>query len=204
MGGIFNFFKVKKNSLDVFLSKKLSVEDKLNYALTELDKRAFKYKESLIELVARRDSVHDLFDEMNKKYMNARDQAADLKKDGKESLAKSKIAVMLSYEQAAKDLEKSYSELTSKADECKKILINIEAKKEILAAQAEIIKTKASTTGVNISIIDFEDISKIIRGVEIDVNAREEVESVVATSNPNSVINESISSEEIEKAYKDL
>jgi phage shock protein A len=204
MGGIFNFFKVKKNSLDVFLSKKLSVEDKLNYALTELDKRAFKYKESLIELVARRDSVHDLFDEMNKKYMNARDQAADLKKDGKESLAKSKIVVMLSYEQAAKDLEKSYSELTSKADECKKILINIEAKKEILAAQAEIIKTKASTTGVNISIIDFEDISKIIRGVEIDVNAREEVENVVAASNPGSIVNESISSEEIEKAYKDL
>ena len=98
--GFFSFLKIKKNSLDVFLSKKLSVEDKLDYALKELDKRAFQYKEDLIDLVARRDSLKDSLEDFQKKVKSTKKEASTLKAEGKESLAKSKVMVMLSYQQA--------------------------------------------------------------------------------------------------------
>lgn len=96
--GFFSFLKIKKNSLDVFLSKKLSVEDKLDYALKELDKRSLQYKESLIDLVARRDSLNDSLKDFKNKIESAKKEASTLKAEGKESLAKSKIMVMLSYQ----------------------------------------------------------------------------------------------------------
>ena len=200
--GIFNFFRIKKNSLDVFLNKHLSVEDKLNFALKELDKRAFQYKESLIDLVARRDSLRENLKDVENKVKAAKKDAASLKKDGKETLAKSKIMVMLSYQQAADELEKTYKEIVKRVDDNKNILIKIDAKKEVLAAQAELIKTKASITGVNVATIDFEDIAKLIRGVEIDVNARAEVEETVASTKP--VDEAEITTEEVEKIYAGL
>jgi phage shock protein A len=202
MGKIFNFFKVKKNSLDVFLSKKLSVEEKLNYALSELDKRAFQYKENLIDLVARRDSLSDSLSDFKKKVESVKKEASTLKAEGKESLAKSKIMVMLSYQQAADELEKTYKEISKRVDDNKNILIKIDAKKEVLAAQAELIKTKASITGVNVATIDFEDISKLIRGVEIDVNARTEVEETVASTKPAD--EPEITTDEVDKIYAGL
>ena len=199
---IFSFLKIKKNSLDVFLSKKLSVEDKLNYALKELDKRAFQYKESLIDLVARRDSLNDSLEDFKKKIKGAKREASTLKAEGKESLAKSKIMVMLSYQQAADELEKTYKEISKRVDDNKNILIKIDAKKEVLAAQAELIKTKASITGVNVATIDFEDISKLIRGVEIDVNARAEIEETVASTKPAEEAE--ITTDEVDKIYAGL
>lgn len=200
--GIFSFLKIKKNSLDVFLSKKLSVEDKLDYALKELDKRSFQYKESLIDLVARRDSLKDNLEDFQKKVKSTKKEASALKTEGKESLAKSKVMVMLSYQQAVDELDKTYKEITKRVDDNKNILIKIDAKKEVLAAQAELIKTKASITGVNVATIDFEDISKLIRGVEIDVDARAEVEEAVASTKP---ANESeITSDEVDKIYSEL
>ena len=198
----FSFLKIKKNSLDVFLSKKLSVEDKLDYALKELDKRAFQYKENLIDLVARRDSLKDSLEDFKKKIESAKKEASSLKTEGKESLAKSKIMVMLSYQQAADELDKTYKEITKHVDDNKNILIKIDAKKEVLAAQAELIKTKASITGVNVATIDFEDISKLIRGVEIDVDARAEVEEVVASTKPAD--DSEITSDEVDKIYSEL
>ena len=108
--GIFSFLKIKKNSLDVFLSKKLSVEDKLDYALKELDKRAFQYKENLIDLVARRDSLKGSLEDFQKKVKSTKKEASALKAEGKESLAKSKVMVMLSYQQAADELDKTYNQ----------------------------------------------------------------------------------------------
>ena len=198
----FSFLKIKKNSLDIFLSKKLSVEDKLDYALKELDKRAFQYKENLIDLVARRDSLNDSLKDFKKKIESAKKEASTLKTEGKESLAKSKIMVMLSYQQAADELDKTYKEITKHVDDNKNILIKIDAKKEVLAAQAELIKTKASITGVNVATIDFEDISKLIRGVEIDVDARAEVEEVVASTKPAD--ESEITSDEVDKIYSEL
>lgn len=200
--GIFSFLKIKKNSLDVFLSKRLSVEDKLDYALKELDKRAFQYKENLIDLVARRDSLDDRLKELKNKIEVVQREASTLKAKGKESLAKSKILVMLSYQQAADELEKTYKEITKRVDDNKSLLIKIEAKKEVLAAQAELIKTKASITGVNIATIDFEDISKLIRGVEIDVNARAEVEETVASTKFTDDLE--ITTDEVDKIYAGL
>lgn len=200
--GIFSFLKIKKNSLDVFLSKKLSVEDKLDYALKELDKRSFQYKESLIDLVARRDSLKDNLEDFQKKVKSTKKEASALKTEGKESLAKSKVMVMLSYQQAVDELDKTYKEITKRVDDNKNILIKIDAKKEVLAAQAELIKTKASITGVNVATIDFEDISKLIRGVEIDVDARAEVEEVVAST--KSADESEITSDEVDKIYADL
>lgn len=115
--GFFSFLKIKKNSLDVFLSKKLSVEDKLDYALKELDKRAFQYKENLIDLVARRDSLKGSLEDFQKKVKSTKKEASALKAEGKESLAKSKVMVMLSYQQAADELDKTYKEVTKPADE---------------------------------------------------------------------------------------
>lgn len=200
--GIFSFLKIKKNSLDVFLSKKLSVEDKLDYALKELDKRAFQYKENLIDIVARRDSLDDHLKELKNKIEVVQREASTLKAKGKESLAKSKILVMLSYQQAADELEKTYKEITKRVDDNKSLLIKIEAKKEVLAAQAELIKTKASITGVNVATIDFEDISKLIRGVEIDVNARAEVEETVASAKTANDFE--VTSDEVDKIYAGL
>lgn len=200
--GIFSFLKIKKNSLDVFLSKKLSVEDKLDYALKELDKRSLQYKENLIDLVARRDSLDDSLKDFKKKIESAKKEASTLKAKGKESLAKSKILVMLSYQQAADELEKTYKEITKHVDDNKNILIKIDAKKDVLAAQAELIKTKASITGVNVATIDFEDISKLIRGVEIDVNARAEVEETVASTKTASDFE--VASDEVDKIYAGL
>lgn len=197
-----NFFKVKKNSFDVFLNKRLSVEDKLDYALSELDKRAFKYKESLVNLVARRDTLGDTVSEMEKKAKTAHKEAKALKEEGKEALAKAKVAVMLSYEQALEDLKKTHNDISSKVEENKNILIQIEAKKEVLAAQADVIKTKSSISGVNTACIDFEDISKLIRGVEIDVNAKAEVEDTINSVKPEE--EKDITSEKIEKAFKSL
>lgn len=200
--GIFSFLKIKKNSLDVFLSKKLSVEDKLDYALKELDKRAFQYKENLIDLVARRDSLKDSLEDFQKKVKSTKKEASTLKAEGKESLAKSKVMVMLSYQQAADELDKTYKEITKRVDDNKNILIKIDAKKEVLAAQAELIKTKASITGVNVATIDFEDISKLIRGVEIDVDARAEVEETVAST--KTADEPEITSDEVDKIYSEL
>ena len=200
--GFFSFLKIKKNSLDVFLSKKLSVEDKLDYALKELDKRAFQYKENLIDLVARRDSLNNSIEEFKKKIKSAKKEASTLKAEGKESLAKSKIMAMLSYQQAVDELEKTYNEITKRVDDNKNILIKIDAKKEVLAAQAELIKTKASITGVNVATIDFEDISKLIRGVEIDVNARAEVEETVASAKTANDFE--VTSDEVDKIYAGL
>lgn len=200
--GIFSFLKIKKNSLDVFLSKKLSVEDKLDYALKELDKRAFQYKESLIDLVARRDSLNDSLGDFKRKVKDAKKEASSLKAEGNESLAKSKIMVMLSYQQAVDELEKTYNEISKRVDDNKNILIKIDAKKEVLTAQAELIKTKASITGVNVATIDFEDISKLIRGVEIDVNARAEVEETVIST--KSAEESEITTDEVDKIYADL
>ena len=200
--GFFSFLKIKKNSLDVFLSKKLSVEDKLDYALKELDKRSLQYKENLIDLVARRDSLDDSLKDFKKKIESAKKEASTLKAKGKESLAKSKILVMLSYQQAADELEKTYKEITKHVDDNKNILIKIDAKKDVLAAQAELIKTKASITGVNVATIDFEDISKLIRGVEIDVNARAEVEETVASTKTASDFE--VASDEVDKIYAGL
>lgn len=200
--GIFSFLKIKKNSLDVFLSKKLSVEDKLDYALKELDKRAFQYKESLIDLVARRDSLNDSLGDFKRKVKDAKKEASALKADGNESLAKSKIMVMLSYQQSVDELEKTYNEVSKRVDDNKNILIKIDAKKEVLTAQAELIKTKASITGVNVATIDFEDISKLIRGVEIDVNARAEVEETIASTKPAE--ESEITTDEVDKIYADL
>lgn len=200
--GIFSFLKIKKNSLDVFLNKKLSVEDKLDYALKELDKRAFQYKESLIDIVARRDSLSDSLKDFKKKTKDAKREASDLKAEGNESLAKSKIMVMLSYQQAADELEKTYNEISKRVDDNKNILIKIDAKKEVLTAQAELIKTKASITGVNVATIDFEDISKLIRGVEIDVNARAEVEETIISTKSAEELE--ITTDEVDKIYADL
>ena len=200
--GIFSFLKIKKNSLDVFLSKKLSVEDKLDYALKELDKRSLQYKESLIDLVARRDSLNDSIKDFKKKIESAKKEASTLKTEGKESFAKSKIMVMLSYQQAVDELEKTYNEITKRVDDNKNILIKIDAKKEVLAAQAELIKTKASITGVNVATIDLEDISKLIRGVEIDVNARAEVEETVASAKTTNDFE--VTSDEVDKIYAGL
>lgn len=200
--GFFSFLKIKKNSLDVFLSKKLSVEDKLDYALKELDKRSLQYKESLIDLVARRDSLKGSLEDFQKKVKSTKKEASALKAEGKESFAKSKVMVMLSYQQAADELDKTYKEITKRVDDNKNILIKIDAKKEVLAAQAELIKTKASITGVNVATIDFEDISKLIRGVEIDVNARAEVEETVASTKPAD--ESEITSDEVDKIYAGL
>lgn len=200
--GIFSFLKIKKNSLDVFLNKKLSVEDKLDYALKELDKRAFQYKESLIDIVARRDSLSDSLRDFKKKTKDAKKEASDLKAEGNESLAKSKIMIMLSYQQAADELEKTYNEISKRVDDNKNILIKIDAKKEVLTAQAELIKTKASITGVNVATIDFEDISKLIRGVEIDVNARAEVEETIISTKSAEELE--ITTDEVDKIYADL
>lgn len=200
--GFFSFLKIKKNSLDVFLSKKLSVEDKLDYALKELDKRSLQYKESLIDLVARRDSLKGSLEDFQKKVKSTKKEASALKAEGKESFAKSKVMVMLSYQQAADELDKTYKEITKRVDDNKNILIKIDAKKEVLAAQAELIKTKASITGVNVATIDFEDISKLIRGVEIDVNARAEVEETVASTKPAD--ESEITSDEVNKIYAGL
>ena len=200
--GFFSFLKIKKSSLDVFLNKKLSVEDKLNYALKELDKRSLQYKENLIDLVARRDSLDDHLKELKRKVEVVKKEASTLKAKGKESLAKSKILVMLSYQQAADELEKTYKEITKHVDDNKNILIKIDAKKDVLAAQAELIKTKASITGVNVATIDFEDISKLIRGVEIDVNARAEVEETVASTKTASDFE--VASDEVDKIYAGL
>ena len=200
--GFFSFLKIKKSSLDVFLNKKLSVEDKLNYALKELDKRSLQYKENLIDLVARRDSLDDHLKELKRKVEVVKKEASTLKAKGKESLAKSKILVMLSYQQAADELEKTYKEITKHVDDNKNILIKIDAKKDVLAAQAELIKTKASITGVNVATIDFEDISKLIRGVEIDVNAHAEVEETVASTKTASDFE--VSSDEVDKIYAGL
>ena len=73
---ILNFFKIKKNSLDIFLNKKISIEEKLNYALSELDKRAFTYKENLIDLVARRDTLEETVKTMENKVKTARERYA--------------------------------------------------------------------------------------------------------------------------------
>lgn len=200
--GFFSFLKIKKNSLDVFLSKKLSVEDKLGYALKELDKRSLQYKESLIDLVARRDSLKGSLEDFQKKVKSTKKEASALKAEGKESFAKSKVMVMLSYQQAADELDKTYKEITKRVDDNKNILIKIDAKKEVLAAQAELIKTKASITGVNVATIDFEDISKLIRGVEIDVNARAEVEETVASAKTANDFE--VTSDEVDKIYAGL
>lgn len=200
--GFFSFLKIKKNSLDVFLSKKLSVEDKLDYALKELDKRSLQYKESLIDLVARRDSLKGSLEDFQKKVKSTKKEASALKAEGKESFAKSKVMVMLSYQQAADELDKTYKEITKRVDDNKNILIKIDAKKEVLAAQAELIKTKASITGVNVATIDFEDISKLIRGVEIDVNARAEVEETVASAKTANDFE--VTSDEVDKIYAGL
>lgn len=198
---ILNFFKIKKNSLDVFLNKKISVEEKLNYALSELDKRAFTYKENLIDLVARRDTLEETVKTMENKVKTTRKDAKALKEVGSEALSKSKIAVMLSYEQALDELNKTYKDVSSKVEENKNVLIQIEAKKEVLAAHADVIKTKSSIVGVNTVTIDFEDITKLIRGLEIDVNAREEVENTLSSkSNTDSDTN----SEKIDKIFKSL
>lgn len=170
--------------------------------MKELDKRAFQYKESLIDLVARRDSLNDSLEDFKKKIKGAKKEASALKAEGKESLAKSKIMVMLSYQQAADELEKTYKEISKRVDDNKNILIKIDAKKEVLAAQAELIKTKASITGVNVATIDFEDISKLIRGVEIDVNARAEIEETVASTKPAEEAE--ITTDEVDKIYAGL
>ena len=198
---ILNFFKIKKNSLDVFLNKKISVEEKLNYALSELDKRAFTYKENLIGLVARRDTLEETVKTMENKVKIARKDAKALKEAGDETLSKSKIAVMLSYEQALEELNKTYKDVSSKVEENKNVLIQIEAKKEVLAAHADVIKTKSSIVDINTVTIDFEDITKLIRGLEIDVNAREEVEN---TLSPKSNTDSDINSEKIDKIFKSL
>lgn len=198
---IFNFFKIKKNSLDIFLNKKISVEEKLNYAISELDKRAFTYKENLIDLVARRDTLEETVKTMENKVKTARKDAKALKEVGSEALSKSKIAVMLSYEQALDELNKTYKDVSSKVEENKNVLIQIEAKKEVLAAHADVIKTKSSIVDVNTVTIDFEDITKLIRGLEIDVNAREEVEN---TLSPKSNTDSDINSEKIDKIFKSL
>lgn len=198
---ILNFLKIKKNSLDIFLNKKISVEEKLNYALSELDKRAFTYKENLIDLVARRDTLEETVKTMENKVKTARKDAKALKEVGSEALSKSKIAVMLSYEQALDELNKTYKDISSKVEENKNVLIQIEAKKEVLAAHADVIKTKSSIVDVNTVTIDFEDITKLIRGLEIDVNAREEVEN---TLSPKSNTDSDINSEKIDKIFKSL
>lgn len=198
---ILNFFKIKKNSLDIFLNKKISVEEKLNYAISELDKRAFTYKENLIDLVARRDTLEETVKTMENKVKTARKDAKALKEVGSEALSKSKIAVMLSYEQALDELNKTYKDVSSKVEENKNVLIQIEAKKEVLAAHADVIKTKSSIVDVNTVTIDFEDITKLIRGLEIDVNAREEVEN---TLSPKSNTDSDINSEKIDKIFKSL
>ena len=198
---IFNFFKIKKNRLDIFLNKKISVEEKLNYAISELDKRAFTYKENLIDLVARRDTLEETVKTMENKVKTARKDAKALKEVGSEALSKSKIAVMLSYEQALDELNKTYKDVSSKVEENKNVLIQIEAKKEVLAAHADVIKTKSSIVDVNTVTIDFEDITKLIRGLEIDVNAREEVEN---TLSPKSNTDSDINSEKIDKIFKSL
>ena len=198
---ILNFFKIKKNSLDVFLNKKISIEEKLNYALSELDKRAFTYKENLIDLVARRDTLEETVKTMENKAKTARKDAKALKEVGSEALSKSKIAVMLSYEQALDELNKTYKDVSSKVEENKNVLIQIEAKKEVLAAHADVIKTKSSIVDVNTVTIDLEDITKLIRGLEIDVNAREEVEN---TLSPKSNTDSDINSEKIDKIFKSL
>lgn len=198
---IFKFFKIKKNSLDIFLNKKISVEEKLNYAISELDKRAFTYKENLIDLVARRDTLEETVKTMENKVKTARKDAKALKEVGSEALSKSKIAVMLSYEQALDELNKTYKDVSSKVEENKNVLIQIEAKKEVLAAHADVIKTKSSIVDVNTVTIDFEDITKLIRGLEIDVNAREEVEN---TLSPKSNTDSDINSEKIDKIFKSL
>lgn len=198
---ILNFFKIKKNSLDIFLNKKISVEEKLNYAISELDKRAFTYKENLIDLVARRDTLEETVKTMENKVKTARKDAKALKEVGSEALSKSKIAVMLSYEQALDELNKTYKDVSSKVEENKNVLIQIEAKKEVLAAHADVIKTKSSIVDVNTVTIDFEDITKLIRGLEIDVNAREEVEN---TLSPKSNTDSDTNSEKIDKIFKSL
>lgn len=198
---ILNFLKIKKNSLDIFLNKKISVEEKLNYVLSELDKRAFTYKENLIDLVARRDTLEETVKTMENKVKTARKDAKALKEVGSEALSKSKIAVMLSYEQALDELNKTYKDVSSKVEENKNVLIQIEAKKEVLAAHADVIKTKSSIVDVNTVTIDFEDITKLIRGLEIDVNAREEVEN---TLSPKSNTDSDINSEKIDKIFKSL
>lgn len=198
---ILNFFKIKKNSLNIFLNKKISVEEKLNYALSELDKRAFTYKENLIDLVARRDTLEETVKTMEEKIKTTRKDAKVLKEAGNEALSKSKIAVMLSYEQALEELNKTYKDVSSKVEENKNILIQIEAKKEVLAAHADVIKTKSSIVDVNTVTIDFEDITKLIRGLEIDINARKEVEN---TLNPKSNTDSDINSEKIDEVFKSL
>lgn len=170
--------------------------------MKELDKRAFQYKENLIDLVARRDSLKDSLEDFQKKVKSTKKEASTLKAEGKESLAKSKVMVMLSYQQAADELDKTYKEITKRVDDNKNILIKIDAKKEVLAAQAELIKTKASITGVNVATIDFEDISKLIRGVEIDVDARAEVEETVAST--KTADEPEITSDEVDKIYSEL
>ena len=200
--GIFSFLKIKKNSLDVFLSKRLSAEDKLDYALKELDKRELQYKENLINLVARRDSLKDSLDGLTSKIEVIKREASTLKKEGKESLAKSKVMVMLSCQQAADELDKACKEIAKRVDDNKNILIKIDAKKEVLAAQAELIKTKASITGVNVATIDFEDISKLIRGIEIDVNAHAEIEETVASTKSTDDLE--ITTDEVDKIYAEL
>ncbi len=199
---IFSFLKIKKNSLDVFLSKRLSAEDKLDYALKELDKRELQYKENLINLVARRDSLKDSLEGLKSKIEVIKREASTLKKEGKESLAKSKVMVMLSCQQAVDELDKAYKEIAKRVDDNKNIIIKIDAKKEVLAAQAELIKTKASITGVNVATIDFEDISKLIRGIEIDVNAHAEIEETVASTKPTDDLE--ITTDEVDKIYAEL
>lgn len=199
--GLFHFLKVKKCGFDKFLDKSLSVNERLDYAIKELEKRTLAYKEQVISLRINEKTLEESAKNLKTKATKAKKEAKDLKTSGNEALAKARLAVSLSFEKGADEMEKTLSSVKAKADKYETNLIMLNAKKEILAANAEVCKTKASATSVLISETDFNDLSSLIHNIENEVDIRADIEEKLS---PAEAVSMDAMSEEIDKAYAAL
>lgn len=198
--GLFKWFKTKKVGFDKFLDKSLSVSERLDYAVVEIGKRTLAFKEQVIALRLNEKTLEASAKNLSEKADKAKREAIELKKSGKDDLGKARLAVAMSFEKGANEMNTALSNVKAKADKYETNLIMLNAKKEILAAQAEVCKTKASATNIMVSETDFSDLSNLIHNIEAEVDVRADIEEKLA---PAASL-ETCSSEELDAAYEAL
>lgn len=198
--GIRNWFKTKKVGFDKFLDKSLSINERLDYAVVEIGKRTLAFKEQVIALRLNEKTLEASVKSLSEKAEKAKAEAVSLKKEGNDALGKARLAVAMSFEKGAAEMNTALANVKSKADKYETNLIMLNAKKEILAAQAEICKTKASATSVMVSETDFNELSSLIHTIEAEVDVRADIEEKLA---PSSVGAETLS-EEFNAAWEAL
>lgn len=197
---IFRLFGVKTRR---YMDSRLSVSDRIDYAIDELEDKIADFKEQAINFKTSNKQLWSTCDKFNKLCDQSYREAQELKNsNAAETTVKAKLMVYASYKKSYDMLRAQYDSSNKKEDDLNMALSMLSARKEVLMSQAQVAKLRDKSGGeMNIDLSFMNDLENVIENITHRLEAKEEVNKLTAVTNTNNV---QCSSKEIDDLYHKL